>query len=332
MMNIDTRYDTIKLFFKESEHKYNDIFGNNYTSCTTLLHNYTPAFNRDYWLRKKSKELGKSEKEIAKDWKDITDESCNRGNATHNYLEDGIRNVSMFKKAVQYLTDMKSGQMVTVADLPKLIVKPLDIPAFIKATDNKYPEIYSVFKYYTDNGYIIYSEIGCFLIDYLISGTIDVLAVREDQFVILDWKTNKDGLIFESGYYRKDKSQFPHQITNEWVRKDDRMNAPVSHLPDCNGIVYSLQLSMYATMVSLITGLPCAGLGLCHIGTQFILNEYYMPKRDARGGYEIDTTKPEKVQWFKINYYHKECMDILNDHKITLNATAVNTQFKLNMI
>lgn len=109
--------------------------------------------------------------------------------------------------------------MVTVADIPYLNVKPLDIPKFIQATNNKYPEIYNVFKYYTDNGYTIYSEIGVYLIDYLISGTIDILCIREDQFVILDWKTNKDGLKFESGYYRRDKSQKPWQLTNDWVSK-----------------------------------------------------------------------------------------------------------------
>ena len=33
---------------------------------------------------------------------------------------------------------------------------------------------------YTERGYKIYSEIGMFLIDWLISGTIDILLVNED--------------------------------------------------------------------------------------------------------------------------------------------------------
>ena len=68
--------------------------------------------------------------------------------------------------------------MITVADIPNLIgVKQLDIEQFKIATENKYPEIYNVFDYYIQQGYTIYSEIGIFLIDYLISGTIDVLLV-----------------------------------------------------------------------------------------------------------------------------------------------------------
>lgn len=328
---MDKRYETIKLFFEEEAHKYTDTLGNTYTSCTTLLHGYAPEFDKAYWLRKKAKETGLSEADIAKNWKDITDESCARGTKTHNYLEDGVKEVSKFKKAVQYLTDIKSGRMVTVADIPYLNVKPLDIPKFIQATNNKYPEIYNVFKYYTDNGYTIYSEIGVYLIDYLISGTIDILCIREDQFVILDWKTNKDGLKFESGYYRRDKSQKPWQLTNDWVSKKETLKAPVSHLPNCNGSIYSLQLSMYATMVNLVTGLPCAGLGLCHIGTPFIKNEYGMPKRNIKGMYIIDEKGSEIVKWYPIKFYHNECMQILNDHKLNIGAANINKQFKLAM-
>lgn len=328
---MDKRYETIKLFFEEEAHKYTDTLGNNYTSCTTLLHGYAPEFDKAYWLRKKAKETGLSEADIAKNWKDITDESCARGTKTHNYLEDGVKEVSKFKKAVQYLTDIKSGRMVTVADIPYLNVKPLDIPKFIQATNNKYPEIYNVFKYYTDNGYTIYSEIGVYLIDYLMSGTIDILCIREDQFVILDWKTNKDGLKFESGYYRRDKSQKPWQLTNDWVSKKETLKAPVSHLPNCNGSIYSLQLSMYATMVNLVTGLPCAGLGLCHIGTPFIKNEYGMPKRNIKGMYIIDEKGSETVKWYPIKFYHNECMQILNDHKLNIGAANINKQFKLAM-
>ncbi len=328
---MDKRYETIKLFFEEEAHKYTDTLGNTYTSCTTLLHGYAPEFDKAYWLRKKAKETGLSEADIAKNWKDITDESCARGTKTHNYLEDGVKEVSKFKKAVQYLTDIKSGRMVTVADIPYLNVKPLDIPKFIEATENRYPEIYNVFKYYTDNGYKIFGEIGVYLIDYLISGTIDVLCIRDDQFVILDYKTNKDGLKFESGYYRRDKSQKPWQLTNDWVSKKETLKAPVSHLPNCNGSIYSLQLSMYATMVNLVTGLPCAGLGLCHIGTPFIKNEYGMPKRNIKGMYIIDEKGSETVKWYPIKFYHNECMKILNDHKLNIGAANINKQFKLAM-
>ena len=52
----DTRYNDVRLIFKEEGHKYNDTFGNEYKSMTTLLHDYAPAFDQSYWLKKKAKE------------------------------------------------------------------------------------------------------------------------------------------------------------------------------------------------------------------------------------------------------------------------------------
>ena len=54
----DKRYNDIRLTFVEEGHKYFDSMGNTYTSTTTLLHHYVKPFDKDYWLKKKAKELG----------------------------------------------------------------------------------------------------------------------------------------------------------------------------------------------------------------------------------------------------------------------------------
>lgn len=323
----DTRYNDIKLIFKEEGHKYNDTFGNEYKSTTTLLHDYVPKFEKSFWLKKKAKELGISEKRLAKQWQDITDEACARGTKTHNGLEDGIRSSSMFKDAVKHML-RPNGEMITIADLPDINfkVKELDVKEFIEATENKYPKIYEIFNYYTNQGYKIYSEIGGFLIDYLISGTIDVLCIREDQFVIGDWKTNRGGLKFESGYYRKDKTQKPHQLTNEWIPKKDFLLPPVNHLPNCNGMIYNLQLSLYAMMVELILGIPNAGLWLCHIDSDFVLNEYGQPKRFPDGLYHIKDNPIETVTLHKMCYLRNEIKMILADRQREVAATRIHNK------
>lgn len=320
----DTRYSQVHLTFKENGHKYTDNYGNEYKSTTTLLHDYKAAFDREYWLKKKAKELGISEARLAKQWQDITDEACSRGTKTHNGLEDGIKDSSMFRKAIQYMV-RDNGEMITVADIPdiNINVKELDVKEFIDATNNKYPEIYRVFDYYTNAGYKIYSEIGAFLIDFLISGTIDVLCIRDDQFIIGDWKTNRGGLKFESGYYKKDKTQKPNQLTNIWVPKKDTLLPPVNHLPDCNGAIYNLQLSMYAFMVESILGIPNAGLWLCHIDSDFVLNEYGMPKRFPDGLYHVKKNPVEKVTLHKMKYLKKEIINILNDRRRVIEANIV---------
>ena len=312
----DKRYEDIRIIFQEETHKYTDTLGNSYKSTTTLLHEYAPKFDRDFWLKKKAKELHTTEEKLSQQWDTITKEACEQGTTYHNEIEDGIKGVSMFTDAVKYMIK-PNGEMITVADIPNINenVRQLDIKEFKDATENKYPEIYNVFQYYVDRDYKIYSEIGAFMIDYLLSGTIDILCLREDQFVIGDWKTNRRGLQFESGYYRKDKSSKPYQETDTWVPKNEYLLPPVGHLPNCNGSIYNLQLSQYAYFVEYILNIPCAGLWLCHIDRDFVLNQYGMPKRFADGLYHTKTNPEPKTTFYKMRYLRNEIISILKDRR-----------------
>ena len=328
----DPRYEHVRLVFEPEAHKYNDTFGNDYISTTTILGKYKPAFDRSYWLKKKSKELGVSQKVLANQWQTITDEACARGSVTHDAIENGVRGASMFKSAVRHLNATR-GEMITVADIPNIHmnVRPLCLQDFKEATENKYEDIYKVFQYYIDRDYKIYAELGTFLIDYLVSGMIDILIVREDQFVIGDWKTNRGGLKFESGYYKKDKKQSPAQHTNEWVSKKEFLNPPLGHLMNCNGMLYNLQLSFYAKQVELILGIPNAGLWLCHIDSDFVLNEYGQPKRFPDGLYHIKDNPVETTTFHKMTYLKKEVETILNDRLREVDATRVRSRSLFDM-
>lgn len=312
-------YKNTYLYFDEGPHKYTDTNGNEYISVTTIIGNYVPKFNSKYWAHKKAKEQGVSEKEILRQWDRIKKEACDRGTHTHNGIEDAIKDVSMFKDAIRYLMQTDTGRCITVADLPYIVVNPLDVDKFKEATNNKYEEIYRVFKFYTDKGYTIYSEIAVFEPELLISGTIDILCVRPTDFVILDWKTNRDGLKFESGYFKKDKTTIPNQLTNEWVKTKNKMLPPLNHLDECNGSHYTMQLSIYARLVERILEIPCIGLGLCHIGSPFVLNKYGQPLRD-KDGYHIDENGTETVNWYKISYLKNEADAVFNDRAIQVKS------------
>ena len=327
---MDNRYKDNYLFFEEKAHKYTDTLGNEYRSVTTLIGDYYNHFDADYWAHKKAREQGKSEKQIRAEWDRIKDEACERGTKTHNGIEDAIKEVSKFKNCIRYLNDTGSGRVITIADVPALIPTPLNIEEFKDATQNKYPEIYRVFDFYTERGYIIYSEIGAFLIDYLISGTIDIFCYRPTDFVILDWKTNRDGLKFEAGYYKKDKSTIPNQLTNEWIKKKQSMLPPLNHLDDCNGMHYTMQLSLYAIMAEIILDIPCVGLGLCHIGSPWVLNKYGQPLRDSEG-YHVDPNGEETVKWFKIQYLKNEAKALLKDRYYKLKADNKTSNQQLSL-
>lgn len=327
---MDNRYKDNFLFFDEGPHKYTDTLGNEYRSVTTLIGDYYNHFDADYWAHKKAREQGKSEKQIRAEWDRIKDEACERGTSTHNGIEDAIKSVSKFKEAIKYLEEVKFGRCITIADIPDLIPRPLDVEEFKVATNNKYPEIYRVFDFYTERGYTIYSEIGAFLIDYLISGTIDIFCYRPTDFVILDWKTNRDGLKFEAGYYKKDKSTIPNQLTNEWIKKKQSMLPPLNHLDDCNGMHYTMQLSLYAIMAEIILDIPCVGLGLCHIGSPWVLNKYGQPLRDTEG-YHVDPNGEETVKWFKIQYLKNEAKALLKDRYYKLKADNKTSNQQLSL-
>jgi len=311
-------YTDTYLYFDEPNHKYTDSNGNEYISVTTIIGNYVPKFDVKYWAHKKAREQGVSEKEILRQWDKIKNEACDRGTITHNGIEDAIKDVSKFKEAIQYLQQL-DGRCITVADIPNLIPTPLDIDKFKEATENKYPEIYRVFDFYIERGYTIYSEIAVFDPELLISGTIDILCYKPTDFVILDWKTNRDGLKFESGYFKKDKTRIPNQLTNEWVRNNNKMLPPLNHLPECNGSHYTMQLSNYALLTERILNIPCMGLGLCHIASPFILNEYGQPLRD-RDGYHVDPYGEDKVTWYRINYLRNEALAIFKDRELYLKS------------
>mgnify|MGYP002523818513 CR=1 FL=1 len=319
----------IYLYFDEPKHKYTDSKGNEYKSVTTIIGDYVRKFDTKLWSRKKAKEQGTTEKEIIKQWDIIKNEACTRGTKTHNAIEDGIKDSSKFKEAIKYLNQI-DGRCVTVNDIKYLIPKPLDLEKFKNATDNKYDEIYRVFEYYINKGYTIYSEIAVFDTQLLISGTIDILCYKPTDFVILDWKTNRQGLQFESGYYKKDKSTIPNQLTSEWVRTNEFMLPPLKHLPECNGSHYTMQLSIYARLVERLLKIPCVGLGLCHIATPFILNDYGQPLRDA-DGYHVDENGVETVKWYRINYLKKEADSVFADRLVYVTKYKQNNVKQLNL-
>lgn len=83
--------------------------------------------------------------------------------------------------------------------------------------------------------------------EYKIAGTADlIIDHKNNEFSVGDFKTNK-------------KINF----SSDW---GERMLDPIGHLSDCNYNLYSLQLSLYAYMYSLLTGRKCRRVFLMHLG------------------------------------------------------------------
>ena len=83
---------------------------------------------------------------------------------------------------------------------------------------------------------------------------------------------------------------------------------------------------MYAYMVESILGIPNAGLWLCHIDSDFVLNEYGQPKRFPDGLYHIKKNPVEKVTLYPMKYKKQEIINILKDRLRVIEATRVQNK------
>ena len=108
------------------------------------------------------------------------------------------------------------------------------------------------------------------------------------------------------------------------------MLPPLNHLDDCNGMHYTMQLSLYAIMAEIILDIPCVGLGLCHIGSPWVLNKYGQPLRDSEG-YHVDPNGEETVKWFKIQYLKNEAKALLKDRYYKLKADNKTSNQQLSL-
>ena len=303
----------ITMFFNEEEHRYADQFNNVYTPATTFIGRYVPAFQSDYWAKVKADERKVSTTVIKAEWKSITDHACAKGTEKHGNIEEGIKQSSKFKDAIKLPKRYASNEMFTLQRLLENEgMGKVDLSVFYDSIGKRYPLIYKTIAHFVNQGYEVYAEVGVFSFQHLISGMIDCLLVKGKEFIILDWKTNKNEIKFSSGYYKKDKRT--GEFTDEWVSKSEFMLYPIDTMSECTGNHYSLQLSLYAYLVELY-GFKCVGLFLAHIRDQYELNQWGMPKKDPITKLYIPILDaPESVQWHPIKYYKNTVETLINYH------------------
>jgi hypothetical protein len=269
-MQQETNYKEIG--FDEIAHRYFNEVGETYISCTQIIERYKKKYDREFWcmytglkdnhiLSKPFPEERKigirgrkyTIKQLRKDaiyrhyyemtdakWKALNAEACFRGNQKHDYLEDSIN-----------LSKGDSDGTTNIHIRPQGYKKPLETQHDLDQTDlkEKHPFIYNRLLGYIQRGCSIYAEKRLHLDDYKVAGMIDVPIIKGRKFCILDWKTNKDELKKEAGYYKKRK------IGDKWVKTDMFIDTgetflyPLSHLAASKFNLYALQLSLYAYMM-----------------------------------------------------------------------------------
>jgi hypothetical protein len=198
----------------------------------------------------------KSVTQINSEWKTIADEACNYGTEKHNVLEQGIKGFyKEYSQSTQVTSEPYDLKIETLDELDSYTVAGM------------HETILKLLRDCITRGYTLYAEYRVYSVDHLVSGTIDLVAINaQGEFLIIDWKTNKDTLKFKSGYFKKvwNATRTNKVNTTEWIDKDEKLLAPLGNLPNCKGSLYGLQLALYAALLEM-WGLIHKSSILCHI-------------------------------------------------------------------
>lgn len=245
------------IYFDERQHKYTDDKGNTYTSMTTVIGKYTEPFDCEAVAKacerigrnpnhpKYLKYKGKSAEEIKLKWSNVCTVALDNGNVKHDYLEDTVKRATNYRTVEG--TDLILDRLFTVDDIVNDTIGELNIEWFSKVgIAQRYPKIYNAIVTLHNNGFRFYAEVGVYHLALLVSGKIDLIAVKGKEFIIIDWKTNKDDIRYEAGYFEKDLNDV---TTNNFILTNKYMKFPLHFLPDSTGVHYNLQVSGYAWLM-----------------------------------------------------------------------------------
>lgn len=323
------------IYFNEEAHRYSDDLGNIYLSTTTLLGQYEEAFDTKGQAQRLSRlgtgiYKGKSVSQIEAMWKASTVAACEKGNKTHDELELSVKETSMFMNAVKSLRtydEDNHGRLFTLDDVLEMDnIKPVDTKIFYDRVGYKYPIIQQTIEYYTSNGWLLFAELGIYDEQRLISGMIDLFVYKHPYFVIVDWKTNKDDIAFESYYFKRDNEGQSTDV--KVIKRNDYLKYPIDDLINCKGNKYGMQLSVYASMCEQ-RGLIFAGGIIFHIRDQYVPNKYGKPLRDENNNYVVDEAKGKKVEVVIINHLKNQVDRVFADHLKRNHGEGI--QYKITM-
>lgn len=217
MLNELLKQDTIKLV--EPGHKYvvKQAEHLRFSSVTTFIHDFFEGFDAEKVANKLSgtgKYINTSVEELLADW----EQSGIDGTKVHNQIEDAILQGHPFK-AVK--TNNLEAKTIHALEWLSYVIEP---------------------------HYKLFPEVKIYSIKYQLAGTIDLLVYNTltDQWLIVDWKTNK----------KINKYGFGGAMGK---------NPATRLLPDCHHSHYTLQLSLYQYLLKLEYGIEIEDRILVHL-------------------------------------------------------------------
>ena len=230
--------------FVEETHKYFDVTNPNavFTSVTTMIHEYTQPFDKEFWSAYKA-----LEKLLAKDVWNIEKKSLlNTKKFDKVILELHDINEHDFNKVQQTILDEWDEENRKSCERGTKIHADLENSFYNKKKDIDISKFEIGGKFVCDKGRTELDLENGVYPEYLISrvsedgklriaGQIDLLVKKGNKIIIADWKTNRK--IETKSFY------------NNKTKQSVKMKFPLNNLDDVNYWHYTLQLSTYAWML-----------------------------------------------------------------------------------
>ena len=284
-MKIDKQNGNVA--FSEETHTYWNVDDNEkYISVTTLIHQFTQPFDKDFWSAYKT-----LEKLIPKESWAVEKKSLLTSKKFDPELLE-VYNISKdeFNKAQQELLDLQDEENRKSCERGTKIHLDIENSFYTKAKDislqkfgiggkfeckKDYPELDLQYGAYPE--YLIYYESDDKVIR--LAGQIDLIVKSGNEIYLVDHKTNKK-IDQKSGY-------------NSSTRSSVKMKYPLNNLPDCNFYHYTMQLSTYAWMLQ-------------KINPNFIIKDLILNHYDHNGKNTLYRCQYLKDEVEKMLYFHKK--------------------------
>ena len=243
-MNENITKQNGNIAFVEETHKYFDVTNPNavFTSVTTMIHEYTNPFDKEFWSAYKS-----VEKLLPKDAWDIEKKSLLHARKFDKVLLEAYDiSENDFNREQQAILDAWDEENRKSCERGTKIHADLENSFYNKKKDIDISKFEIGGKFVCDKGRTELDLENGVYPEYLISrvsedgklriaGQIDLLVKKGNKLIIGDFKTNKK---------IETKSFF-----NTKTKQSVKMKYPLNNLEDCNYYHYCLQLSTYAWML-----------------------------------------------------------------------------------
>jgi ATP-dependent exoDNAse (exonuclease V) beta subunit len=229
-MNFD---DLIKLensfsdiLFIEKNHTYKIDGKLAKTSVSGLLKKYEKPFDSDKMAKRVSERDGFSIEDVLEQWDFSRDYSCHKGSEFHKFVEN-------FLARKQTSLDIES--INSFFQKRKKFFSEKSIDNYKNELKRNIKNFINFYEWWKKDHILLKSEFVIGDKESEICGTIDNLSYNKNtnELVIFDYKTNKE--ITKSNKYK------------------EKLLYSLSHLDKCEFVKYSLQLSLYSTIIEKIT-------------------------------------------------------------------------------